>query len=122
MNTETPRRGSLGVIITSVVMGFLYAYPTWSAIGNLVSLPAYYSTQLGVTNDKVPWALLITGVALPVIVFTIGVALGWKRGAGATALFLTAGFALVSALALDVLAAEKETEIRLVIEYLTNKG
>ena len=121
--TETrERRGSIGTIITSVVLAFFYAYPTWSAIGNLISLPAYYSAQLGVTPDKVPWALLWVGVAIPVVVYGIGVALGWRRGPGAVALFLTTGFAVVSALALDILAWEKETEIRLVIDFLTNGG
>lgn len=121
--SETERgRGSIGTIVTSVVLAFFYAYPTWSAIGNLISLPTYYSAQLGVTADRVPWALLWIGVALPVVVYGIGVALGWRRGPGAVALFLTAGFAVVSALALDILALEKETEIRLVIDFLTNGG
>lgn len=108
--------------MTIVVLAFFYAYPTWSAIGNLISLPAYYSAQLGVSADRVPWALLWAGVMLPVVVFGLGVWLGWRRGPGAVALILTTGFATVSALALDILALEKETEIRLVIEYLTNGG
>lgn len=122
MTDATKKHGGLGVVITSVVMGFVYAYPTWSAIGNLVSLPTYYAAQLGVTPDKVPWVLLWAGVALPVVVFALGVALGWKRGPGAVALLLAVGFAVVSALSLDILALEKETEIRLVIDFLTNGG
>jgi hypothetical protein len=44
----------------------------------------------------------------------------WKRGAGAMALILTTGFAVVNATALSTLAFEKEVELRLVIDFLTS--
>lgn len=119
MSEERSRRLPWGVIATAFAFAWVYAYPVWSAIGNLVALPGYYQAQLGVSSERVPWALLITAVAAPIGIFVLAVLLGWKRGAGAVGLFLVTGFALVSAIALDVIALEKETEIRLVIEFLT---
>jgi len=98
----------------------LFAYPFWTALGNLFNLPGYYQAQFGVSADSVPWALLISAVALPAIVFIGAVAVTWRRGAGAMALMLTAGFAAVNAAALTALAFEKEIELRLVIDFLTN--
>jgi predicted outer membrane lipoprotein len=54
-----------------------------------------------------------------VLIFAAGVIVTWRRGAGSMALVLTAGFAVVNALALTILAFEKETELRLVIDFLT---
>jgi len=109
--------GRLSVLF---VAGFLFAYPFWTALGNLLNLPSYYQAQFGAPVDTVPWALLIAGVVLPVIVFLGATAVGWKRGAGSMALLLTAGFAAVSATALSILAFEKDIELRLVIDFLVN--
>ncbi len=98
----------------------LFAYPFWTALGNLINLPGYYQSQFGVTADSVPWTLLIVSVVMPVVVFIGAVAVTWRRGAGAMALTLTAGFATVNAIALTTLAFEKEIELRLVIDFLTN--
>lgn len=98
----------------------LFAYPVWAAIGNLLGLPDFYSSQLGVSSDRVPWVLLWAGVIVPVIVFVVGVILGWRRGPGAIALLLITGFALVSAINLDIVALYSELRLRLVIDFLTN--
>jgi hypothetical protein len=103
-----------------VVAGILFAYPFWTALGNLLNLPAYYQAQFGVSADKVPWALLIAGVAIPVLAFLGAVVIGWRRGAGSMALLLTCGFAVINATALSILAFEKDVELRLVIDFLTN--
>ena len=114
---ERPR--VLGRIVVAIVAAAFYSYPLWTALGNLINLPAYYSDQFGVTADKVPWALLIAGVATPIVVFLGSVLFAWKRGAGALALVLTTGFAIINAVSLSILALEKDVELRIVIDFLT---
>ena len=120
MSPSTPRQDLSGNIVIVVVFALLFAYPVWSAIGNLLGLPAFYSSQLGVSSDRVPWALLWAGVIVPAIVFLVGVLLGWRRGPGSMALLLTTGFALVSAINLNIVALYSETRLQLVVDILTN--
>ena len=103
-----------------VVAGFLFAYPFWTALGNLLNLPAYFETQFGASVDGVLWGLLIAGVALPTFTFLGASIIGWKRGAGSMALLYSVGFAAVNATALSILAFEKDIELRLVIDFLVN--
>ena len=118
-NENTPP-SLFGRLVVMVLAGALFTYPFWTSLGNLLNLPSYYQAQFGVSVDTVPWALLIAGVALPVLVFLGATVIGWKRGAGSMALLLTAGFAAVSATALSILAFEKDLELRLVIDFLVN--
>jgi len=117
---ENNRPSLFGRLSVLTVAGFLFAFPFWTALGNLLNLPTYYQTQFGASADTVPWALLIAGVALPAFAFLGATAVGWKRGAGSMALMLTAGFAAINATALSILAFEKDIELRLVIDFLTN--
>jgi phosphoglycerol transferase MdoB-like AlkP superfamily enzyme len=119
-DVDTARPGIVGRLAVMVVAGALFAYPFWTALGNLLNLPSYYQAQFGASVDTVPWALLIAGVALPALTFLGATVIGWKRGAGSMALLLTAGFAAVSATALSILAFEKDIELRLVIDFLVN--
>ena len=119
-SAETTSPSVVARLAVIIVAGLVFAYPFWTALGNLLNLPAYYQAQFGVSADKVPWTLLFTGVALPVVTFLGAVVVGWKRGAGSMALLVTAGFAVVSATALSILAFEKDVELRLVIDFLTN--
>ena len=118
-DATTTRPGIVGRLVVAIAAGALFAYPFWTALGNLINLPGYYQEQFGVTADKVPWVLLIAGVAVPLVSYTVAILMTWKRGAGAMALVLTAGFGVVNALALTILAFEKEVELRLVIDFLT---
>jgi phosphoglycerol transferase MdoB-like AlkP superfamily enzyme len=119
-DVDTARPGIVGRLAVMVVAGALFAYPFWTALGNLLNLPSYYQAQFGASVDTVPWALLVAGVALPALTFLGATVIGWKRGAGSMALLLTAGFAAVSATALSILAFEKDIELRLVIDFLVN--
>lgn len=107
-------------IAVALTAGLLFAYPFWTSLGNLLNLPAYYQSQFGVEADSVPWVLLIVDVIRPLVIFLLALIVTWKRGAGAMALVLTTGFAVVNATALSTLAFEKEVELRLVIDFLTN--
>ena len=114
------RPSVVGRLAVLVVAGFLFAYPFWTALGNLLNLPAYFETQFGASVDGVLWGLLIAGVALPALTFLGASIIGWKRGAGSMALLYSVGFATVNATALSILAFEKDIELRLVIDFLVN--
>ena len=114
------RPSVVGRLAVLVVAGALFAYPFWTALGNLLNLPSYFETQFGASIDTVLWVLLIAGVALPALTFLGASVLGWKRGAGTMALLFTVGFAAVNATALSILAFEKDIELRLVIDFLVN--
>ena len=117
---ENNRPSILGRLTVLVVAGFLFAYPLWTALGNLLNLPSYFESQFGASIDGVLWGLLIAGIALPALAFVGASIIGWKRGAGSMALLYTVGFAAVNATALSILAFEKDIELRLVIDFLTN--
>ena len=117
---EDNRPSVVGRLAVLVIAGFLFAYPFWTALGNLLNLPSYFETQFGASVDAVLWVLLIAGVALPALTFLGASIVGWKRGAGSMALLFTVGFAAVNATALSILAFEKDIELRLVIDFLVN--
>ncbi len=118
---ETPtRHGIASRVFVAIAAGVLFTFPFWTALGNLLNLPTYYQDQFGVSSDKVPWILLVVAVVRPFVIFAAAVLVTWRRGAGAMALVLTAGFAVVNATALSTLAFEKEVELRLVIDFLTH--
>ncbi len=117
---EDNRPSVVGRLAVLVVAGFLFAYPFWTALGNLLNLPSYFETQFGASVDAVLWVLLIAGVSLPALTFLGAGIVGWKRGAGSMALLFTVGFAAVNATALSILAFEKDIELRLVIDFLVN--
>ena len=119
-NDVNNRPSVVGRLAVLVVAGFLFAYPFWTALGNLLNLPAYFETQFGASVDGVLWGLLIAGVALPALTFLGASIIGWKRGAGSMALLYSVGFATVNATALSILAFEKDIELRLVIDFLVN--
>ena len=123
MSTESAeaRPGIVGRGIVAILAGALFTYPVWSAIGNLVNIPVYYSDKFGADANRVPWLILWAGVVAPAMIYLVALAVSWKRGAGAMALVLTTGFAVNSAIGLSLLAFEKDIEIRLVIEFLLNR-
>ncbi|MFM2412631.1 MAG: hypothetical protein RLZZ587_964, partial [Actinomycetota bacterium] len=71
----------IGRLIVALAAGVLFAYPFWTALGNLVNLPGYYQDQFGVGSEQVPWFLLVAGVAVPVLIFVGGIIVSWRRGA-----------------------------------------
>ena len=117
---DVPQSGIAARVAVMLAAGLLFAYPFWVALGNLLNVPDYLQSQFGATPEQIPWVLLVSDVARPVLIFLGGVVLVWRRGAGAMALVLTTGFAVVNATALSTLAFEKEVELRLVIDFLTS--
>jgi hypothetical protein len=88
-------------VTIAVVFGVLYAYDVWEAIGNLVGLNIYAGElEVGLTGYGV--ALLIAGIAVPLVAFATAFWLGRRRGPLAQVVLFLAGFALVQALSADV--------------------
>ncbi len=76
-------------IVVAVVFGILYAYVLWTAIGNLIQLPA----ALG---SVTPWWLLILDVVLPVVVYVVAFLFGRRRSLGVRTLFFVIGATVLS--------------------------
>ncbi|KQZ08653.1 hypothetical protein ASD23_09660 [Agromyces sp. Root1464] len=90
-------------ITIAVVFGVFYAYDVWEAVGNLVGMNLY-ADGLGIALTGGGWALLVIGIALPLLVFGTAFWLGRRRGPLAQIVLFLAGFALVQVLAADVSA------------------
>jgi hypothetical protein len=88
-------------ITIAVLFGVFYAYDVWEAVGNLVGLNVY-ADGLGIALTGAGWALLVVGVALPLLVFGTAFWLGRRRGPLAQVVLFLAGFALVQVLSADV--------------------
>lgn len=94
--------GRVAVVVVPVVFALLYGYALFQAISNLVGLPQIYDT-FGIPGDP-PWAILIAGVAVPVVAFAVAVLLGRGRSLANRALLLVVGLGATNALALGLVA------------------
>ena len=88
-------------ITIAVAFGVFYAYDVWEAVGNLVGMNIY-ADGLGIALTGAGWALLVVGVALPLLVFGTALWLGRRRGPLAQVVLFLVGFALVQVLSADV--------------------
>jgi len=97
------KRGRYGwlSLVVAALFGLFYAYDLWEALGNLFNLPVAYDA-LGI-GDRVPWALLWTGVLVPPLLFAIAFFVGRRRNVFAKALIFLVGLAVVAALTLGIL-------------------
>ena len=97
------KRGRYGwlSLVVAALFGLFFAYDLWEALGNLFNLPVAYDA-LGI-GDRVPWALLWTGVLVPPLVFAVAVFVGRRRNVFAKALIFLVGLAVVAALTLAIL-------------------
>lgn len=104
------RSGSRGaqVLRAAVFILFvlLYSYDLFEAVANLLGVNAQLTeynvaaTKIGLSAVAIPWAILISNVALPPVAFLAAVLLARSRGIGVQALVLLAGLSLVAALTL----------------------
>ena len=98
------KRGRYGwlSLVVAALFGLFFAYDLWEALGNLFNLPVAYDA-LGI-GDRVPWALLWTGVLVPPLLFAIAFFVGRRRNVFAKALIFLVGLAVVAALTFGVYA------------------
>jgi hypothetical protein len=100
-----PRRLGWAAATTAIAFGVLYAYDLWEAVSNAVSLPQVYSVY-GLDPGDVPWALLVAGILLPVVIYGVAFLLGRRRPLFATIVLFAVGLALVAVLSLDLIAVQ----------------
>ncbi|KRC63106.1 hypothetical protein ASE14_04850 [Agromyces sp. Root81] len=87
-------------ISIAVAFGIFYAYDVWEAVGTLVGMNIT-AGELGVAITGAGWALLVAGIAVPLLVFGAAFWLGRRRSPLAQLVLFLAGFALVQVLAAD---------------------
>lgn len=94
--TTDPRRPRWLLYYTLLgAFGLLYAYAVWNAVAYMIPLA-------GLAIGATTWAALILAIVLPVVVYVLAVAITRRRGLGAVALALLAGFGVVAVFWLDV--------------------
>lgn len=98
---ETPRAWPLAAIVLAVVFGLLFAWFLYQAIGNLLNSPAAY--EGAGFGDRIPWAILVAGVAIPVVAFVVAAWLGLRRSLTDRVLLFAAGLGVTAATAFSLL-------------------
>jgi hypothetical protein len=97
---ERPYRFGVIDLIIAIVIGFLFVYAAYVAIGNLIGVP---NAVAALHKGSVPWVSLIAAVVLPIVVFVGCLLLGRGRPSFDRALILIAGIAATSAATLTLL-------------------
>lgn len=87
----------------AALFGLFYAYYLFDAIRSLIELPAQYEL-VGLSRADAPWALLVLGVVIPVVVFLAALIVGRRRSVGSQALIYLVGLGAVACLGLGVIA------------------
>jgi hypothetical protein len=90
-------------MVLSIIFGLFYAYYLWDALRSLIVLPAELE-EIGLGRESAPWALLITGVVVPILAFVLAFVLGLRRNFLSKVLLFLAGIAAVACLSLSVIA------------------
>lgn len=99
LSRRTPRLPVWLIVAIAGVFALLYAYVVWTALGFLVQQASGVEGLSGYG-----WFVLILPVVVPLVVFGLAFAIGWRRGAGQFSLVLLTGLAVVAAFWLNVFA------------------
>ena len=84
----------------AVIFAALYGWFLFSAVSNLVALPALYTAQ-GFA-EYIPWTTLVLGVIVPPVAYLATLLLGRGRPLSARVVVLAAGLAATAAVALTL--------------------
>ena len=90
------------MIVVALVFAVLFALALVAPVSDLVALPGLYEAY-GI-GDAVPWPLLVLSVALPPLLYVVGLLLGRGRAPFARALILTVALAASFALYFGLVA------------------
>jgi hypothetical protein len=102
-NEDQSRHGGWAATAVVIVLGVFYAYYLFDAIRSLVVLPGQYEA-LGLSRADAPWALLVLGVLVPVVVFVAALVMGRRHTLVGRGLILIAGLGVVACLSLGIIA------------------
>ncbi len=92
-------------LIMAGLFGLAFAYFVYNAIGNLINLPRSYSTNG--FQDAVPWALLVIGLAIPILLYVASFVLAVRRSLLDQAVIYVLGLVTASALFFGVVAINR---------------
>ncbi len=84
----------------AVVFAALYGWFLFSAVSNLVALPALYAAQG--FDEYIPWTTLVLGVIVPPVTYLAALLLGRGRPLSARVVVFAAGLAATAAVALTL--------------------
>jgi hypothetical protein len=94
-----PRLPVWGIVAIAGLFALFYAYVVWTALGFLVQQASGVEGLSGYG-----WFVLILPVVVPLVVFGLAFAIGWRRGAGQFALVMLTGLGVVAAFWLNIFA------------------
>ena len=98
---------SVLTLIIAAVFGLLFAYFVYQAIANLIELPKSYAA-IGL-SDSVPWAVLVIGLGIPVILYVVAFAIALRRPVLDTVVIFVMALATVAAFGYGIVAIHRVT-------------
>ena len=94
-------------LVIAAVFGLLFAYFVWQAIGNLIELPKSYEA-IGLSSG-VPWALLVIGLAIPVVLYVVAFVIALRRPVLDKAIIFLMALSTAAAFSYGVVAIHRLT-------------
>ena len=96
---EKPRLRAASLAVAAV-LGLLYAYAIWAAIGNAIRYADAYSE----IDQPAPWWLFLLGILVPVLLYVLGFLFARRRSILELVVVLFTGYAVSAALGLGLIA------------------
>lgn len=96
------RVSPLAATLVALVFAALGGWFLYQAIGNLVNVPAAY--EAFEWADRIPWAILIAGVALPVVLYVGALLVGRGRSLTERVIVFAAALAATAATSFSLYA------------------
>lgn len=98
------RRTPLWLLVAITgLLGLLYAYAVWNAIGNLIETVGFYG-EAGLSLNALGWFIWIFAALFPILVWGAAFAIGHRRSPHELFLVMITGLALVAVFWLNVVA------------------
>lgn len=97
--SEKPRLRAISLAVAAL-LGLLYAYAIWAAIGNAIR----YSSAYGEIDQPAPWWLFAIGILVPVVIYLLGFIYARRRPILDLFVVLFTGYAVTAALGLGLIA------------------
>lgn len=101
-----PPIGVLTLVIAAA-FGLLFAYFVYQAIENLIELPKSYEA-IGL-SESVPWAVLVIGLAIPILLYVIAFAIALRQRLVNTAVIFLMALVTVAAFSYGIVAIHRVT-------------
>lgn len=102
MTVDVSPKHRRGAVVVGLLFVLLFALAEVTPVSNMVALPGFYE-YFGI-GDATPWALLVLGVVVPVVIYLGALLLGRGRALFARALIFTVALAATFALGFGVMA------------------